>query len=86
MRPSVVVVHPPLVENDTSLGQAQEQLPGEQLFVETKSTVHLSLLRDIEHDKIRCGDKHFEAIKQRPCPAEYHRGTSLADVLAARGP
>ena len=31
MRPPVVVVHPPLVENDPSLWQAQEQLPVEQL-------------------------------------------------------
>jgi hypothetical protein len=31
MRPPVVVVHPPLVENDPSFWQAQEQLPVEQL-------------------------------------------------------
>jgi type III restriction enzyme len=61
---------------------------GERLYlvVETKSTAFLSGLRDMERDKIRCGEKHFEAIAQGPHPAEYHRGTSLADVLAARGP
>jgi hypothetical protein len=32
MRPPVVVVHPPLVENDPSLWQAQEQLTVEQLI------------------------------------------------------
>ena len=32
MRPSLVVVHPPLVENDPSLWQAQEQFPVEQLL------------------------------------------------------
>jgi type III restriction enzyme len=59
---------------------------GERLYlvVETKSTAFLSGLRDTERDKIRCGEKHFEAIAQGPHPAEYHRGTSLADVLAAR--
>jgi type III restriction enzyme len=59
---------------------------GERLYlvVETKSTAFLSGLRDVERDKIRCGEKHFEAIAQGPSPAEYHRGTSLADVLAAR--
>jgi len=31
MRPPVVVVHSPLVENDPSLRQAQEQLTIEQL-------------------------------------------------------
>ena len=61
---------------------------GERLYlvVETKSTAFLSGLRDMERDKIKCGEKHFEAIGQGPNPAEYHRGTSLADVLAARGP
>jgi type III restriction enzyme len=60
---------------------------GERLYlvVETKSTAFLSGLRDMERDKIRCGEKHFEAIAQGSNPAEYHRGTSLADVLAARG-
>ena len=32
MRPPVVVVHPPLVENDPSFRQAQAQLSVEQLF------------------------------------------------------
>ena len=60
---------------------------GERLYlvVETKSTAFLSGLRDMERDKIRCGEKHFEAIAQGPSPAEYHRGTTLAEVLASRG-
>lgn len=60
---------------------------GERLYlvVETKSTAFLSRLRDMERDKIRCGEKHFEAIAQGHSPAEYHRGTTLAEILAARG-
>ncbi len=58
---------------------------GERLYlvVETKSTAFLSGLRDMERDKIRCGEKHFEAIGTDPNPARYERGTSLADVLAS---
>jgi type III restriction enzyme len=59
---------------------------GERLYlvVETKSTAFLSGLRDMERDKIRCGEKHFQALAVGPNPAEFHRGTALADVLAAR--
>jgi type III restriction enzyme len=61
---------------------------GERLYlvVETKSTAFLSGLRDMERDKIRCGEKHFQALAVGPNPAEFHRGTALADVLAARSP
>jgi type III restriction enzyme len=58
---------------------------GERLYlvVETKSSAFLTDLRDKERAKIRCGERHFEAIATDPNPARYRRGTSLPTVLAA---
>jgi len=45
MRPPVVVVHPPLVENDPSLRQAQEQLTVEQLVPKPAvEALHVAIL------------------------------------------
>jgi type III restriction enzyme len=61
---------------------------GERLYlvVETKSTAFLSGLRDMERDKIRCGEKHFEAVATDPNPVRYKRGTTLAEVIASLQP
>jgi type III restriction enzyme len=58
---------------------------GERLYlvVETKGSAFLTDLRDKERAKIRCGERHFEAIATDPNPARYRRGTSLPTVLAA---
>lgn len=40
MQPPVVVVHPPLVENDPSLGQARKQLTVEHLVAESAVEAH----------------------------------------------
>ena len=59
MRPPVVVVHPPLVENDPSLRQAQEQLPVEQLVAKPDvEALHLAVfprarLLDVERADAR---------------------------------
>jgi hypothetical protein len=48
MRPPVVVVHPPLVENDPSLRQAQEQLAVKQLVAEPAvEALHAPMFRDL---------------------------------------
>jgi hypothetical protein len=45
MRPPVVVVHPPLVENDPSFRQAQEQLPVKQLISKPAvEALHIAVL------------------------------------------
>ena len=59
MRPSLVVVHPPLVENDPGLRQAQEQFPVEQLVAESAvEALHVAVfprarLLDIERADAR---------------------------------
>jgi type III restriction enzyme len=54
------------------------------LVVETKSSAQLTDLRDKERAKIKCGERHFEAIATGPNPARFQRGTTLAEVLASQ--
>ena len=58
---------------------------GERLYlvVETKSSTALADLRDRERAKIKCGERHFDAIATGDSPAQFCRGTSLPEVLAA---
>lgn len=61
---------------------------GDRLYfvVETKSSAFLEDLRDKERAKIKCGEKHFEALATGPNPARYERGKTFAEVLASQNP
>ncbi len=56
---------------------------GERLYfvVETKAGPWAEDLRGTEDAKIRCGTRHFEALKVREDPAEYLVAKSVDDVL-----
>lgn len=49
--------------------------------VETKHSLFTDDLRDIESGKIKCGEAHFEALKQGDNPAQFVRATKLDDVF-----
>jgi len=61
---------------------------GDRLYfvVETKSSAFLEDLRDKERAKIKCGEKHFEALANGPTPARFQRGKTFAEVLASQEP
>jgi type III restriction enzyme len=61
---------------------------GDRLYfvVETKSSAFLEDLRDKERAKIKCGEKHFEALANGPNPARFQRGKTFAEVLASQEP
>jgi type III restriction enzyme len=56
---------------------------GERLYfvVETKAGLWTEDLRGTEDAKIRCGARHFEALRVGEAPAEFIKATSVEDVL-----
>lgn len=57
---------------------------GERLYfvVETKGSQFDEDLRHKEAAKIKCGEKHFEAIAVEENPAEYKRARTVEDMMA----
>lgn len=57
---------------------------GERLYfvVETKGSLLDEDLRHKEAAKIKCGEKHFEAIAVEEDPAEYKRARTVEDMMA----
>ena len=57
---------------------------GERLYfvVETKGTLLDDGLRQKESAKIKCGEKHFEAIAVDDPPAKYNRARTVEDLMA----
>lgn len=57
---------------------------GERVYfvVETKSSAFLDELRTKEAAKSRCGERHFEALREQENPPRYRRVRSLDDLLA----
>ena len=49
--------------------------------VETKSSGWWDDLRHLEGAKIKCGEKHFDAIKANDNPAKFIKATSVIDVM-----
>jgi type III restriction enzyme len=60
---------------------------GERLYfvVETKSSLFTDDLRDAERAKIRCGEAHFEALRQGERPALYVVASSVDGLLSHHG-
>ncbi len=56
---------------------------GERLYfvVETKAGLWTEDLRGIEDAKIRCGARHFEALRVGEAPAEYFVARTVGDVM-----
>ncbi|HEY62285.1 MAG TPA: hypothetical protein G4N95_06495, partial [Anaerolineae bacterium] len=50
--------------------------------VETKGSNWWDDLRHIEGAKIKCGEKHFEAIAVEQNPARYVKATSVNDMMS----
>ncbi len=61
-----------------------EENSQEKLYfvVETKGSTWWDDLRHQEGAKIKCGEKHFEAIADEESPARYVRATTVDDMLA----
>ncbi|GLQ33860.1 type III restriction endonuclease subunit R [Amylibacter marinus] len=60
-----------------------EEDGSEKLYfvVETKSSGWWDDLRHLEGAKIKCGEKHFEAIRAKDNPAKFVKATSVEDVM-----
>lgn len=49
--------------------------------VETKSSLFVDDLRDIEAGKIACGEAHFSALASGPNPAQYIKARTVDDLM-----
>lgn len=54
---------------------------GVRLVVETKGSLFVDDLRDIEAGKIACGEAHFSALASGPNPARYIKARTVDDLM-----